>query len=124
MAPVVWVVARWKTLPEWGSFVEQVCYDGQRDQGEDNSDQSSGNNIHGMVEVVADSGETDPEWENDHGKLDERSQHLQHSVAESYWCSLDVRHLVQSSLEVDYQESSTVEAEAGVSGQEGETSFV
>ena len=124
MTPAVWGVARWKTLPEWGSFVEQVSYDGERDQGENNSDQGPGNNIHGVVEVVADSGKTDPEWEDDHGKLDERSQNLQDSVAESDWCSLDVGHLVQPSLEVDDQEGSTVEAEAGVSGQEWETSFV
>ena len=58
MTPVVWGVTRLKTLPERGSFVEQVSYDGERHQGEDNPDQGPGNNIHGMVEVVADSGET------------------------------------------------------------------
>ena len=73
-----------------------------------------------MVEVIADPGETDPEGEDDHGKLDERSQYFQHSVAESNWSSLNVGHLVKPSLEVDNQEGAAVKAEAGMAGQKGE----
>merc|ERR1711953_774302 len=77
-----------------------------------------------MVEVVADPGETDPEGENDHGKLNERSHDFQHSVAESNWSSLNVGHLVKPSLEVDNQKGATVKAKAGMARQEGEAGFV
>ena len=77
-----------------------------------------------MVEVIADPGETDPEGEDDHGKLNERSQYFQHPVAESNWCSLNVGHLVKPSLEVDNQKGATIKTEAGMARQEREMSLM
>ena len=77
-----------------------------------------------MVEVVADPGETDPEGENDHGKLNERSQYFQNSVDDSDWCSLNVGHLVKPSLEVDNQNGATIKTEAGMARQEREMSLM
>ena len=76
------------------------------------------------MEVVADPGEADPERQDDHGELEKGSYDLQDPVADSDRGPLDVRHVVEPGLEVDDQEHSAVEAEAGVSGEEGETGLV
>ena len=55
------VNTRSDTLPEGGPLVEQVRDDGEGDEGEDDTDQGPGHHVHGVVEVVADPGEADPE---------------------------------------------------------------
>ena len=106
------------------SLGEYVSHDSQREDGDDDAEDGPGDDILGMVEVIADPGETDPEGEDDHGKLNERSQYFQHSVAESNWSSLNVGHLVKPSLEVDNQKGATVKTEAGMARQEREMSLM
>ena len=67
-------------LPEGRTLVEQVRYHNQGDQSKGDPDHSAGDYVVGVVEVVADASEADPEGKGDHAKLDEGPEDLDRPV--------------------------------------------
>ena len=89
-------------LPEGGALVEQVRYHTQGDQSKGDPDHSAGDYVVGVVEVVADAGEADPEGKGDHAKLDEGPEDLERPVDNPDWSVLRPGEVGQPGLEGVY----------------------
>ena len=102
-------------LPEGGALVEQVCYHTQGDQSKGDPDHSAGDYVVGVVEVVADAGEADPEGKGDHAKLDEGPEDLERPVDNPDWSVLRPWEVGQPGLEgVDCYGCNDDESEVGL----------
>ena len=97
--------------PEGRPFVEHIRNDHEGDEGKSHSNNSTCENIHGVVEIVTDSCQADPEGEDDHGKLDEGSEDLESPVDYSNWSTLVAGEVTESCLEINNEKHPTVEAE-------------
>ena len=77
-----------------------------------------------MVKVVTDPGQTDPEAEDNHSKLEKRTDNFHGSDKSSETNIVDPGEVIETSLKVDDEKHATVETEAGVTRQERQSCFM
>jgi len=84
----------------------------------------AGDDVHGMMKVVTDASERDPEREDDDGELNEGSEDLQDTETYVDEFERTLGKVGESGLEIHDEKGAAIEAEGGVSGEEGESRFV
>ena len=75
---------------------------------------ASGDNVHGMVEIVTDPSERDPERQHRYAELEEGTDDLEDPDAPVDELETGTGEAVQSGLKVEHEEGGAVEAERAV----------
>ena len=110
--------------PEWRFLEEHVTNDNESDDGKCDANNSSHDYIKGVMKVITDPCQADPERKDDHSKLEEGSDDLDWSCKPPEAGVVDPGEVIETGLEIDDEEHAAVETETGMTRQEGQPCLV